>query len=86
MKLLAKINAVVSTPFASLEELLAFYQEQLPKRVGTYHQEEVGPIMHKDLPGEADKFVNKIFHLGEETLDMSDGLNWYGTPSGVRTA
>jgi len=82
MELLENIDALVSTPFASLEDLLAFYREHLPKRVKNYHQEEVGPIMHKDLPGEADKFVKKIFHLGEETLDMSDGLNWYGSPSG----
>jgi hypothetical protein len=50
--------------------------------VGSYHQEEVGPIYHHDEPGEADLFVRKIFHLGEDTLDMSAGLDWYATATG----
>ncbi|MCH6257106.1 heparinase II/III family protein [Puniceicoccaceae bacterium K14] len=80
--LLSQVNGIVETPFESLDACFDFYRDVLPKRVGAYHQEEVGPTYHHDLPGEADKFVNKIFHLGEGTMDMSDGLNWYGTATG----
>lgn len=81
-ELLAKINGVLTKQFSSLGALLDFYRKELPIRAAGYHQEEVGPVMHHDLPGEADKFCNKIFHLGEHTMDMSDGINWYATPSG----
>jgi len=80
--ILARINALVETPFVSLEACLTHYRRVLPTRVGTYHQEEVGPIYHHDLPGEADRFVRKEFHLGQGTLDMSGGLNWYATATG----
>lgn len=82
MELLAKLKPLFTREFETLEELLAFYRGKLPKRAEGYHQDEVGPVMHHDLPGEADKFVEKIFHLGEHTMDMSEGLNWYATPSG----
>src|SRR5690554_827010 len=82
MDLLAKINAVLDREFNSLDELLRYYQTELPLRVQDYHQEEVGPVIHHDLPGEADKFVKKIFHLGGHTLDMSGGIDWYATPTG----
>jgi hypothetical protein len=82
MDLLNQVNALLDTPFASLEACHQFYGKELPQRVGDYHQEEVGPIYHHDEPGEADKFVNKIFHLGEGTLDMSGGLDWYATTNG----
>src|SRR5690606_1446442 len=39
-------------------------------------------VMHHDRPGEADQFVWKIFHLGEHTMDLSAGLDWYATPNG----
>ncbi len=79
---LSRINDILETPFESLKACLDFYREALPRRVGAYHQEEVGPTYHHDLPGEADKFVEKIFHLGEGTFDMSEGLNWYATATG----
>ena len=82
MALLPDVNSLVSSGFDSLESLLKFYQKELPKRAAGYHQEEVGPVMHHDLPGEADRFVAKQFHLGEYTMDMSEGLNWYATPTG----
>ncbi|MEX0330610.1 MAG: heparinase II/III family protein [Puniceicoccaceae bacterium] len=80
--LLQRLNALVETPFGDLEACLEHYRKHFPKRVGKYHQEEVGPIYHHDLPGEADRFVAKEFHLGEGTLDMSDGLDWYATATG----
>lgn len=80
--LLERINAIVETPFASIEACLAHYRTVLPKRVGSYHQEEVGPIYHHNEPGEADRFVAKEFHLGEGTFDLSGGLNWYATATG----
>ena len=82
MNLLAQINAIMARQFTALDELLAFYQETLPKRADGYHQEEVGPIVHHDRPGEADKFVRRIFTLGEQTVDMSGGLDWYAAPDG----
>jgi len=80
--LLEEINAFLKKPFRNLEECLSHYRKVLPKRVGDYHQEEVGPIMHHNREGEADNFVRGIFHLGENTVDMSAGLDWYATPSG----
>jgi len=80
--MLAKLNSLLTVKFDSLEEVLAFYQEKLPERAEGYHQEEVGPVMHHDRPGEADQFVWKIFHLGEHTMDLSAGLDWYATPNG----
>ncbi|MEZ5278446.1 MAG: heparinase II/III family protein [Opitutaceae bacterium] len=77
-----RLNALLESPFASLDACLAHYREVLPKRVGDYHQEEVGPVYHHDAEGEADLFVRKIFHLGEGTLDMSAGLDWYATATG----
>ncbi len=79
---LNQVNSILSKPFDSLEDLVAFYRQELPRRAAGYHQEEVGPVMHHDLPGEADRFVAKQFHLGEYTLDMSAGLDWYATPTG----
>ena len=80
--LLERINSLIETPFTSLEACLEHYRNVLPERVGTYHQEEVGPIYHHNNPGEADRFVAKEFHLGEATHDMSAGLDWYATPNG----
>ena len=82
MTTLEKVNSILSEPFDSLDDLLAFYRAELPRRAAGYHQEEVGPVMHHDLAGEADKFVAKQFHLGEYTMDMSAGLDWYATPTG----
>lgn len=82
MSPLEKINAILDKEFSSLEDLLAFYREELPRRTAGYHQEEVGPVMHHDRPGEADKFAGKIFTLGEHTVDMSGGLDWYAAPDG----
>lgn len=80
--LLERVNAVTKAPFASLEACLGHYRAALPDRVGSYHQEEVGPIYHHDAPGEADRFVRKEFHLGESVVDMSGGLDWYAAPDG----
>ena len=80
--LLQRLNAIVETPFASLDGCLAHFRRVLPERVGDYHQEEVGPIYHHDEAGEADLFVRKIFNLGEETVDMSAGLAWYAVAGG----
>lgn len=80
--LLERINALVESPFESLEACLTHYQDVLPKRVGEYHQEEVGPTYHHNEPGEADRFVRKEFHLGQGTFDMSGGLDWYATATG----
>jgi len=80
--LLQCVNAIVETPFASLEACLTHYRDVLPRRVGDYHQEEVGPIYHHEGAGEADLFVRKVFHLGEGTVDMSGGLDWYATATG----
>ncbi len=82
MTSLAAINAILNREFDSLEALLRFYRQELPRRTAGYHQEEVGPVMHHDKPGEADRFVTKQFHLGEYTMDMSAGLDWYATPTG----
>lgn len=82
MTCLAEINTILTKQFDSLEELLDYYRSELPKRAAEYHQEEVGPVMHHDLPGEAERFVNKQFHLGEYTMDLSQGLDWYATPNG----
>jgi len=40
--LLERINAIVETPFISLESCLEHYRAVLPARVGAYHQEEDG--------------------------------------------
>lgn len=80
--LLNQVNGLVIEGFASLEACLEHYREVLPKRVDNYHQEEVGPIYHHDEPGEADRFVRKEFHLGEGTVDMSGGLDWYAAAGG----
>jgi len=82
MTQLEKINSILTKQFKSLEECLSFYQEVLPQRTAGYHQEEVGPVYHKNYPGEADKFVNKIFTLNGKTIDMSGGLNWYSAAEG----
>ena len=82
MSLLERINTILDTEFGSIEGLLAFYREELPRRTAGYHQEEVGPVMHHGRPGEADKFVRKLFTLGERTVDMSDGLDWFAAPDG----
>jgi hypothetical protein len=80
--LLQCVNAIVETPFVSLDACLTHYRYVLPRRVGDYHQEEVGPIYHHEGAGEADLFVRKIFHLGEGTVDMSGGLDWHATVNG----
>lgn len=82
MTKLEQINSILTKQFNSIEDCLAFYQEVLPKRTEGYHQEEVGPVYHKNLPGEADKFVSKIFTLNGKTVDMSGGLNWYSAAEG----
>lgn len=82
MSLLQRVNAVLTREFPSLDDLLAYYRLVLPERTAGYHQEEVGPVMHHEAPGEADKFVAKIFTLGEHTVDMSQGLDWFTAPDG----
>jgi hypothetical protein len=79
---LETINSILRCEFASLDALLTFYRKKLPGRTAGYHQEEVGPVMFHNVPGEADHFVAKQFHLGESTMDMSAGLDWYATPNG----
>ena len=80
--LLQQINAISEKSFPDLEACLGHFRKALPQRVGNYHQEEVGPIYHHDLPGEAERFVKKEFHLGEATLNMSGGIDWYATATG----
>lgn len=79
---LDRVNAHVEDAFSSLEGCLDHYRRKLPARVGNYHQEEVGPIYHHAEPGEADKFVEGRFRLGEAEVDMSGGLNWFAAPGG----
>ncbi len=92
--LLEKVNRICTESFASLEQLLAFYRRELPGRIGCYHQDEVGPVMHHERPGEAEKFVRGVFCLGEATLDLSSQIaqrrargvrpfiDWFSTPNG----
>lgn len=93
-ELLGQVNRLIYAPFESLEELLRFYRRELPIRVGDYHLDEVGPVMHHERPGEAEKFLQGIFSLGEATMDMSEEIarrrslclppviDWYATPNG----
>jgi len=80
--LLREINERVTRPFRDLTACLEHFRSVMPERIGDYHQEEVGPIYPHDLPGEADRFVRREFHLGETTVDMSDGLDWFAAPGG----
>lgn len=77
-----RLDGVLEQPFDGLEGCLAHYREVLPGRVGDYHLEEVGPIMPHDEPGEADRFVQREFRLGEVTVDLTAGLDWYAAPGG----
>ena len=76
------VNSIMSKKFNSKRELLEYYRKVLPERVGEYHQEEVGPVMHHDKPGEAAKFLNGIFHLGQASVEMKDEIDWFAAPNG----
>lgn len=79
---LNKINQILTMSFDSLEDLLIHYKEVLPNRTRGYHQDEIGPIIPENTSEKADKFLNGIFDLGGYTVEMSDGLDWYATPTG----
>lgn len=79
--LLNRINALVENPFDSLEACLTHYQSVLPGRVGDYHQEAVSPTSHHNEPGEADRLVRHALHLGQDTYDISSGLDGHATTS-----
>jgi hypothetical protein len=81
-RLLENINRISGNPFQDLDACLEHFRAVLPERVGDYHQEEVGPIYHHKRPDEADRFVSRQFHLGETTVDMSKGLDWFAAPDG----
>jgi hypothetical protein len=68
--------------FDNLDELLAYYQKELPKRTKGYHQDEIGPIIPENTSEKANKFVNRVFDLGDYTVEMKDEINWYATPTG----
>lgn len=80
--MLTKINATLSTPFASLDDLLAFYQKELPKRVGNFRLDEVGPVMSTGSAEEVAGYMQNKFYYDGIGMDMPDKIDWFGTPTG----
>ncbi|GAA0178883.1 hypothetical protein SH2C18_18570 [Clostridium sediminicola] len=77
-----RLNHILEIEFNSLEDILKFYRENLPKRVKDYRLEEVGPIMSKGTKVEIEGYINNVFSFCGLSMDMSNGIDWYGTPNG----
>lgn len=80
--MLEKINSLLKRKFDSLEAFLDFYRDVLPKRVGSYRLVEVGPIMSQGTPEEIEGYLKNRFSFNGIEMDMPNGIDWYGTPTG----
>ncbi len=80
--MLKKIQSVLNIDINSLDELLVYFKDVLPKRTSGYHQDEIGPIIPEDTPEKANLFLNRVFELGGYTVNASSKLDWYATPNG----
>lgn len=80
--MLKKINQTLSVPFQSKDALLAFYQQELPKRVGNFRLDEVGPIMSVGSEKEIEGYLTNKFYFNGIGIDMGEEIDWYGTPNG----
>jgi hypothetical protein len=77
-----KLKDIMEIKFNSLEDILEFYREKLPERVKDYRLDEVGPIMSKGTKEEIEGYLNNKFSFCGLSMDMRDGIDWYGTPNG----
>lgn len=80
--MLAKINSVLNKHFYSKENLLTFYQTELPKRVQDFRLDEVGPIMSAGTADEINGYLNNCFSFNGICVEMGRRINWYAAPNG----
>jgi len=82
MRTIEEINILLNTSFASKDELLAFYQKKLPKRVASYRLDEVGPIMSVGSDREISGYIRDCFSFNGCAIDMAKKINWYAAYEG----
>lgn len=76
------INGLLTRRFSDTEELLRFYQENLPGRVGDYRLDEVGPIMSAGSDEEIEGYLHNRFSFNGTTVTMPEKIDWYAAPEG----
>ncbi|RGD20128.1 hypothetical protein DW651_12410 [Subdoligranulum sp. AM23-21AC] len=76
------VNQLVATPFADEGDLLAFYRRELPKRVGTFRLDEVGPIMSTGSDEEVAGYLENKFYFNGKGVEMGKQIDWYAAPDG----
>lgn len=77
-----RINEILRTPFTSARALLEFYREELPRRVGSYRLDEVGPIMSVGSDEEVAGYLERRFYFNGKGVEMGDTIDWYAAPDG----
>lgn len=82
MKTIQEINALLSNSFESAEELLAFYQKELPGRIGNFRLDEVGPIMSIGSDEEVAGYLEQRFSFNGCMVEMPGKIDWYAAPDG----
>lgn len=80
--MLNKINEILQTPFTTKTELLEYYRNCLPGRIGDFRLEEVGPIMSIGSSEEINGYLHNSFYFNGLGIDMGNQIDWYGTPNG----
>lgn len=77
-----RINGFLTTPFHSAGALLEFYRRELPRRVGDYRLDEVGPIMSTGSDEEVAGYLERRFCFNGKCVEMGDTIDWYAAPDG----
>lgn len=82
MTTIQQINKLTTLSFSTNADLLSFYQKLLPKRVGSYRLDEVGPIMSVGSEEEIAGYLEQRFYFNGVGIDMKDKIDWYAAPDG----
>jgi len=74
--LIEKLRRINGIQMPTLEGYLDYYRKTLPARCPTGIGEELGPVFQQNRNDLADKYLRRIFCLGDTCVDLSGNLNW----------
>lgn len=80
--MIRQLEEILNLGINDIEDLLTHFRQVLPYRTRGYHQDEIGPIIPENNSKRANEFTERIFTLGNYTMEMKDKINWYATPTG----
>lgn len=82
MRTIQEINSLLNKSFENINELLEFYQKELPGRIGNFRLDEVGPIMSVGSDEEVTGYLEQRFSFNGCMVEMPDKIDWYAAPEG----